>query len=52
MLEDAFFVFIAGSHLGRDGTVKLVFFWQKGKVSDAVQKLTTNADSGSQGVRE
>lgn len=44
------FVFIAGSHSGRDGTTKFVFFWQKGKVSDVVQKLTTNAGIGSQGV--
>lgn len=49
---DAFFVFTAGSHSGRDGTAKLVFFWQKAKVSDVVKKLTTDVGIRSEGVRE
>lgn len=28
------------------------FFWQKGKVSDVVKKLTTNVGNGSEGVKE
>lgn len=52
LLNDIFFVLLGGSHSGRDGTARFVLVWQKGKVSDAVKKLTINVGTGAEGVRE